>query len=43
MGERGQGAPTSPVPKSEGPGAPSAWLGKVIGTGGHPPEKKTPC
>jgi hypothetical protein len=24
----------SPVPKSEGPGAPSAWLGKVTATGG---------
>jgi hypothetical protein len=24
----------SPVPNSEGPGAPSAWLGTIIGTGG---------
>ena len=23
----------SPVPKGEGPGAPSSWLGKVTGTG----------
>jgi hypothetical protein len=25
--------PTSPVPKSEGPGAPSAWLKTIFGTG----------
>jgi len=24
----------SPVPKCEGPGAPSAWLEKITGTGG---------
>ena len=36
MGKSGQGAPPSPVPKGEGPGAPSAWLGTVgIGATRH--------